>query len=33
MHSRTLGEGDDSLTRAADVKGELVMVTDASRIW
>jgi carboxymethylenebutenolidase len=26
IHSRTLGEGDDSLARAADIKGELVMV-------
>jgi carboxymethylenebutenolidase len=27
IHSRTLGEGDDSLARAAEIKGELAMVT------
>jgi carboxymethylenebutenolidase len=28
IHSGTLGEGDDSLARAADVGAELLMVTD-----
>ena len=28
MHSGTLGKGDDSLGRAAEVRAELVMVTD-----
>jgi hypothetical protein len=32
IHSATLGEGknDDSLARAADIKGELIMVTNSS---
>ncbi|KAI9684628.1 MAG: hypothetical protein M1829_000001 [Trizodia sp. TS-e1964] len=26
LHSKTLGEGDDSLARAADIRGELIMI-------